>query len=316
LNGKTKKGGFQKSVLVTGASTGIGWTTSLELAGKGWRVFASVRKEADAKKLRGASSGKITPVIMDIVDYESVKRGAREIEKLLGGAGLDGLFNNAGISVQGPMEIIPIEMFEQQLRVNVSGQVFVTQTFLPLVRAARGRIVFMSSENGRITTPLTGHYSASKHAIEAVANSLRMELRPFGIRISLIEAGTVKTAIWEKYEDFGNTLMRSLTSDAKQLYATELNALANAQGILKNMGFPAKRVARAAYRALTSRWPKARYVVGNDARALILFNAILPTWMMDRIQNAVVRFLGKQGGQPPSLYGQSQRVEKCQRRAL
>ena len=171
-------------MLVTGASTGIGWATSLALVEKGWRVFSAVRKEADAKKLTEASSGKITPVIMDIVDYESVKRGAREIEKALGGAGLDALFNNAGISVQGPLEIIPIELFEQQIRVNVFGHVFVTQTFLPLLRKAQGRIVFTSSESGRMTLPLMAPYSASKFALEAAASALRIELRPWKIRVS------------------------------------------------------------------------------------------------------------------------------------
>ncbi|MBN2158796.1 MAG: SDR family NAD(P)-dependent oxidoreductase, partial [Spirochaetes bacterium] len=188
-----KNGSSEKSVLVTGASTGIGWATSLELANRGWRVFSAVRKEADAKKLTEASAGKITPVLMDIVDYESVRRGAKDIEKMLGGAGLDGLFNNAGISVQGPLEIIPIELFEQQIRVNVFGHVFVTQTFLPLIRKAQGRIVFTSSESGRITLPLMAPYSSSKFALEAVASALRIELRPWKIRVSTVELQTIKT---------------------------------------------------------------------------------------------------------------------------
>jgi len=189
---------MNKTILVTGASSGIGWATSLELANQGWRVFAAVRKEADAKKLRDASSDKVTTVIMDIVDYDSVKRGAKEIEKALGGAGLDALFNNAGISVQGPLEILPIELFEQQIRVNVFGHVFVTQTFLPLLRKAQGRIVFTSSESGRVTLPLMAPYSSSKFALEAVASALRIELRPWKIKVSSVELQTIKTPMWEK----------------------------------------------------------------------------------------------------------------------
>ncbi len=137
-------------------------------------------------------------MIMDIVDYDSVKRGASEIEKALGGAGLDALFNNAGISVQGPLEILPIELFEQQIRVNVFGHIFVTQTFLPLLRKAQGRIVFTSSESGRVTLPLMAPYSSSKFALEAVASALRIELRPWKIRVSSVELQTIKTPMWEK----------------------------------------------------------------------------------------------------------------------
>ncbi len=284
---------MNKTILVTGASSGIGWATSLELAEKGWRVFAAVRKEADAKKLRDASSGKITTVIMDIVDYESVKRGAQEIEKALGGAGLDALFNNAGISVQGPLEIIPIELFEQQIRVNVFGHVFVTQTFLPLLRKAQGRIVFTSSESGKITLPLIGPYSASKFALEAVANAFRIELRPWKIRVSSVELQTIKTPMWEKIDTSTEKLMASLPKQTRDLYQNELKTLSVFPKWQAEMGISMKKAVRVIIRALSARSPKARYLVGYEARLLVYSFAIWPTWMMDWIASKSLILLGK-----------------------
>ncbi|ABW65979.1 SDR family oxidoreductase [Desulfosudis oleivorans] len=284
---------MNKSILVTGASTGIGWATSLELAEKGWRVFAAVRKEADAKKLRDASSGKITTVIMDIVDYESVKHGAQEIEKALGGAGLDALFNNAGISVQGPLEIIPIELFEQQIRVNVFGHVFVTQTFLPLLRKAKGRIVFTSSESGRMTLPLMAPYSASKFALEAVASALRIELRPWKIRVSCVELQTIKTPMWEKIDISTEKMIASLPQKARDLYRNELKTLSVFPKWQAEMGISMKKAVRVIIRALSARSPKARYLVGYEARLLVYSHAITPTWMMDWFASKSMVLLGK-----------------------
>lgn len=283
----------RKSVLVTGASTGIGWATSMALVEKGWRVFSAVRKEADAKKLVEASSGKITPVIMDVVDYESVKRGAREIEKALGGAGLDALFNNAGISVQGPLEIIPIELFEQQIRVNVFGHVFVTQTFLPLLRKARGRIVFTSSESGRITLPLMAPYSSSKFALEAVASALRIELRPWKIRVSTVELQTIKTPMWEKIDTSTEKLIASLPQQARDLYKNEMKTLSVFPKWQAEMGISMKKAVRAIIRALSARSPKARYLVGYEARLLVYSHAITPIWMMDWFAGKLMIALGK-----------------------
>lgn len=284
---------MNKTILVTGASTGIGWATSLELAEKGWRVFAAVRKEADAKKLRDASSGKITTVIMDIVDYESVKRGAQEIEKALGGDGLDALFNNAGISVQGPLEIIPIELFEQQIRVNVFGHVFVTQTFLPLLRKAKGRIVFTSSESGRMTLPLMAPYSSSKFALEAVASALRIELRPWKIKVSCVELQTIKTPMWEKIDTSTEKLMASLPKQTRDLYQKELKTLSVFPKWQAEMGISMKKAVRVIIRALSARSPKARYLVGYEARLLVYSHAITPTWMMDWIASKSLILLGK-----------------------
>ncbi len=289
----TKSKSTAKTILVTGASSGIGWATSLELADQGWRVFAAVRKEADAKKLRDASSNKVTTVLMDIVDYESVKKGAREIETMLGGAGLDALFNNAGISVQGPAEIIPIEMFEQQIRVNVFGNLFVTQTFLPLLRKAQGTIVFTSSESGRVTLPLMAPYSASKFALEAVANALRIELRPWKIRVSLVELQTIKTPMWEKIDITTEKLFASVPKQTRDLYKDELKTLSVFPKWQAEMGISMKKAVRVIIRALSVRRPKARYLVGWEARFLVYSHNITPTWMMDWFSSKIMILLGK-----------------------
>lgn len=282
-----------KSVLVTGASSGIGWATSLALAERGWRVFAAVRKESDAARLKEASSGKVTTVIMDITDYDSVRRGAKQIGEMVGSAGLDGLFNNAGISVQGPIEIVPIEMFEQQIRVNVFGHLFVTQTFLPLIRRAKGRIVFMSSESGRVTLPLVGPYSASKFAIEAVANAFRVELLPSNIRVSLVEAATIKTPMWEKIDTTTEKVLASLSREAKELYRAELDTLAYFPQKQANTGIPMEKVVGVILRALTASRPKARYVVGWEAWLFIVLYKIFPTGLVDWTSSRAVRLLGK-----------------------
>lgn len=282
-----------KTILVTGASSGIGWATSLELAEKGWRVFAAVRKEEDAKKLKDASSNKVIPILMDIVDYESVKRGAADIEKMLEGDGLDALFNNAGISVQGPIEIIPIDMFEQQIRVNVFGHLFVTQTFLPLVRRAQGRIIFTSSESGRVTLPLMAPYSASKFALEAMANALRIELRRWKIKVSLMELQTIKTPMWEKIDTTTEKLVAGISQASRELYQHELRTLSVFPKWQAEMGISMNKAVRAIIRALNARTPKARYLVGWESRLLVYSYALWPTAMMDWFSSNVMILLGR-----------------------
>jgi NAD(P)-dependent dehydrogenase (short-subunit alcohol dehydrogenase family) len=229
---------------------------------------------------------------MDVIDYESVRKAAREIEIMLDGAGLDALFNNAGISVQGPLEIIPIELFEQQIRVNVFGHLFVTQTFLPLLRKAQGNIVFTSSESGRVTLPLMGPYSASKFALEAVANALRIELRPWKIRVSLVELQTIKTPMWEKIDTSTEKLIASLPQQAKDLYLKELRTLSVFPKWQAEMGISMEKAVRVIIRALSVKNPKPRYIVGYEARLLIYNFAVWPTWMMDWLASKLLILFG------------------------
>jgi NAD(P)-dependent dehydrogenase (short-subunit alcohol dehydrogenase family) len=189
-----------RSVLVTGASTGIGRATALRMDGEGWRVFAAVRREEDAASLREAGSDRLVPVMLDVTDASQVVAAAERVAAGVGEAGLDGLVNNAGIAVLSPLETIPVDDFRRQIEVNLTAQVAITQAFLPLVRRATGRIVFVSSIGGRMALPFGGPYHASKYGIEAVADCLRQELRPWKIGVAVIEPGSIDTPIWERGE--------------------------------------------------------------------------------------------------------------------
>src|SRR5919112_1052610 len=179
------------NVLITGASTGIGHATAKRMLAYGWEVFAAARKDEDLERLRGEG---FTPIKLDVTDPETIAAAREELDE----RGLRGLVNNAGVAVSGPIEFIPLDELRRQLEVNLVGQVAVIQAFLPNIREATGRIVNISSIGGRIALPMVGPYAASKHALEAVSDSLRRELRPWGIHVSLIEPGGVTTPIWEK----------------------------------------------------------------------------------------------------------------------
>jgi NAD(P)-dependent dehydrogenase (short-subunit alcohol dehydrogenase family) len=282
-----------KAVLITGASTGIGRACALGLAEHGFRVFAAVRKQSDADELVAASAGKLEAVLMDVVDYAAVREAARKLDAVLGEQGLYGLVNNAGISVTGPLEFLPIERFERQMTVNVTGQLAVTQAFLPLLRKARGRIVFMSSISGRFTLPMLGPYSASKHALEALANAFRLELSPAGIAVSLLEPGSIKSAIWEKAIQDNTALIAALPAEAKELYGAELKLLTTMPKQEEGRGASPEQALRAVLHALRSGSPKARYFVGADARVMIPFFALSPTRFADWVVTRGMRALSK-----------------------
>ncbi|MBU0993445.1 MAG: SDR family oxidoreductase [Proteobacteria bacterium] len=281
-----------KTVFITGASTGIGQACAIELDKLGWQVFAGVRKEEDALKLTNDAE-KIIPVIVDITDYDSVGQAFETVQAKLAGRGLDALVNNAGISVQGPLEFIPMDLFEKQIKVNVHGHLAVTQAFLPLIRIARGRIVFMSSESGRVTLPMAGPYSASKFALEAIGNAFRMELLSSGIKVSLIEPGSIKTAIWEKVSQNTDTLVESMPEQAKTLYEKELKTIFNTSKLVNKMAIPMRKVTGAVVHALTAKTPKIRYLVGLEAWILTYFSNLTPTRLVDWIMMNVTRQLAK-----------------------
>src|SRR5271165_1477932 len=186
------------NVLVTGASTGIGYASAKRLDALGWRVFAGVRNEADAARLRLALSERSEPILLDVTDADQIERARATVAERSGGR-LAGLVNNAGVVFHGPVECLTLEALRRQLEVNVVGVVAVTQAFLPLVRAARGRVVVVGSISGCVAWPFNGIYAASKHAVRALVESLRMEQRGFGVRFSLIEPGAFATAIWGKF---------------------------------------------------------------------------------------------------------------------
>src|SRR5277367_3657198 len=203
----TGAGSHMKSVVITGASTGIGWATAKLLVDKGYRVFGSVRKPADAERLVGEFGGNFVPLLFDVTDEAAVLASAREVRAALNGETLAGLVNNAGIAVPGPVLELSADEFRRQMDVNVIGPIIATQAFGPLLgsdpslKGPKGRIVMISSVAGKNGNPFSSAYSASKHAIEGLSESLRRELMLFGIDVIIVAPGAVKTPIWSKAEE-------------------------------------------------------------------------------------------------------------------
>jgi NAD(P)-dependent dehydrogenase (short-subunit alcohol dehydrogenase family) len=271
------------NILITGCSTGIGEACARWLDRGGHRVFAGVRREADAERLRTGASGRLTPITIDVTDAGTIELARETIEQQVGGEGLGGLVNNAGIAVTGPLEYLPIEEFRRQLDVNVVGQLASTQAFLPLLRRAGGRVVFMGSIAGRMTIPFLGPYSASKFALEAIADALRLELQPWGIQVALIEPGSIATPIWTKGAAAANVLQAGLPAHVVEDYGAAMHAMRKAAGDAGRRGISPDAVARAVEHALTARVPKTRYLVGSDARFRALLMQIVPDRLRDRL---------------------------------
>lgn len=268
------------ALLVTGASTGIGRAAVLHFAGRGFRVFAGVRRPADADALREAGAGRVQPLLFDVTHPEQLAEARQQADAILDGAGLFGLVNNAGIAVPGPLEILPIDALRRQLEVNTIGPVAVAQTFLPLLRRARrpATVVNISSLSGRFAFPFMGAYAASKFALEAITDALRVELRPWEIRVVSVEPGAVATPIWAKTLASGGDLLDRLPESARRPYQPLID-FARARTD-PDIGIPPQKVVRAIERALTARRPRARYVVGSDTRLRLLLNR-LPTRLRD-----------------------------------
>jgi NAD(P)-dependent dehydrogenase (short-subunit alcohol dehydrogenase family) len=271
------------AVLVTGSSTGIGEACALHLDGFGFRVFAGVRREADARALAAQASPALTPVICDVTDAASITRARQIVQAAVGDAGLQGLVNNAGIAVPGPLEILPLEEFRRQLEVNVTGQLAVTQAFLPMLRRARGRIVLMGSISGRLATPFIGAYAASKFALEAMADALRLELAAWGIEVSIVEPGSIRTPIWEKSRKHSGEIARSIPPAGRDLYHRHYEAMRTAAQQAADSGIPASEVARVVEHALAAAKPKTRYLVGKDARLRGRLAKFIPDRLRDRM---------------------------------
>lgn len=268
---------YPDAVLISGASTGIGLCCATMFAKKGVNVFAGVRKEADRERLT-AISGRIMPIFLDITDADSIRQALQMVEANLKGKGLDGLVNNAGLAVGGPMEFVPLEAFRTQLEVNVTGHVAMTQAFLPLLRQARGRIVNISSVSGLMSFPFMGPYCASKHALEALSDAMRMELKRFGIRVSLIEPGAIATPIWDKTLSIAEETASSLPEEALRLYEHDMEAAKESARKSAARAIPTSPVTEAVIHALTSANPKTRYVIGKDARLYTLFKLLPDHW--------------------------------------
>jgi len=278
----TKKSQSKKgTVVVTGASTGIGRSCALRLDRLGFQVFAGVRKDSDGKALKQKAKGGLIPLLIDVTEEASITAAAQAVGNAVGEDGLAGLVNNAGIVVPGPLEFLPLADLRSQIEVNVIGQVAVTQAFLPLLRKGRGRIVNIGSIGGRLSTPFLGAYNASKFAMEALTDSLRMELKPWGISVSIIEPGNIATPMWEKGQGAADVLLEKLTPEAHELYDPAVGALREVAEKQAREAIPPSAVARAVVHALTAEKPKTRYLVGSDARLQAVVARLVPDRMRD-----------------------------------
>lgn len=278
----------RRAVLVTGASTGIGRACALGLDRAGWQVFAGVRNEADAASLRAEGSPALTPVTIDVTDGESIEAAAATIAAAAP-QGLAGLVNNAGISSGGPLEFLPLEQIRGVMDVNFFGQIAVSQAMLPLIRAGNGRIVNITSIGGRVASMFLGPYAASKHAFEAFTDSLRQELRPWGIWVAAVEPGAVKTPIWEKGTQLAGVLAETLPPAAIERYRDVFEAMPKVIARQAKNGVAPEKVFAAVEHALTSSRPRARYLVGVEARIQLLMHKLLPVRWMDAV---TARFVG------------------------
>jgi len=288
----TQDGTGTRTVVVTGASTGIGEACALRLDANGWRVFAGVRKDADGQRLKSQASERLTPIMLDVTDQAQIDAAATIVADAVGAAGLQGVVNNAGVSVNGPLEYLTSDDLRKQLEVNVIGQIAVTRTFLEQIRWGRGRIVFIGSISGKFATPFLGPYCASKHAMEALSDCLRQELRPWKIAVALVEPGNIATPIWQKGLAEADEQERNLPEEAIMRYGKAFDALRDAVRKFEVAGIPADRVAKAVEHALTSGRPRTRYVVGFDATIQRLIRDVVP----DRLRDGLVaRQLGLPG---------------------
>lgn len=270
-----------RSLVITGTSTGIGRATALRMDELGWRVFAGVRREEDAESMRAAGSDRLTPLILDITDPAAVEAAAGKVAAELGETGLDGLVNNAGATDPGPLELMPLEDFRRLLEVNVLGQVAVTQAFMPLIRRATGRIVFVGSASGRGAPPMLAAYSASKAGLAAVADGFRRELRQWRIPVSLVEPGMIDTPIWDHGESRLGALEESSPEYLDGAYGPMMTAFRALGDKMAEHKLPPEAVTKVIERALCSRRPRSRYLVGREARSQALAFWLLPDRVLD-----------------------------------
>jgi NAD(P)-dependent dehydrogenase (short-subunit alcohol dehydrogenase family) len=271
---------MEGAVLITGASTGIGQATALQLQKAGFRVFAGVRKPEDGDRLRAAGVTVVHP--LDVTKQEDIDAAVRAVEQGLNGSQLRGIVNNAGIGIGGPLEALDLDDFRRTIEVNTTSQLAVTKAFLPLLRKSKGRIVNMASIGGRVAQPFAGPYVASKFALEAVTDVLRCELLEWGIDVIAIEPGTIATPIWEKSSQEADKVLEKLTPEQRELYGKRLAKMSKVLERQNKRGAPPEKVAAAVEKALTASRPRTRYLIG-DAHVLLNLKRLLPARWLDRL---------------------------------
>ncbi len=265
----------QRSVLVTGTSTGIGRATALLLDKIGYRVFASVRRKEDGEKLRTAASENLIPVLFDVTDEAAIAQSREAIAEAVGDLGLWGLVNNAGISFRAPLEFVPLMECRRLYDINVFGLLAVTQAFLPLLRQAQGRIVNVSSITALMVTPFHGIYSSAKMAAKGITDALRLEVRPFGIQVSLMIYGGVQTALWDRVAKLTAETSALLPPASHELYAARQQKALDYFLARGRNGLLSEQAAEPIVHALTAKRPKRTYFVGPDAQFYNLLDKVL-----------------------------------------
>jgi NAD(P)-dependent dehydrogenase (short-subunit alcohol dehydrogenase family) len=276
----------RSTIVVTGASTGIGAACARYLDEKGFHVFGSVRKQADADRIAALGSSRLEPLFLDVTEADSIEKAEQAVESRLEGAGLAGLVNNAGISLDVPLECVDIGALRHQLEVNSIAPVAVTQAFLPLLRRARGRVVNVSSVNGRVASAFSGPYCMSKFALEAFTDCLRQELADWGMHVASVEPGAIETAMWDKARQAdwsAQTSKQDLDLYGEAYRAYRAFEERNAAGAV-----PCDAVSQAIFHALTAKRPRTRYLVGRDARLYARLAHIFPDRFVDWVTRKVM----------------------------
>jgi NAD(P)-dependent dehydrogenase (short-subunit alcohol dehydrogenase family) len=295
VNGATHSTGARGAVVITGTSTGIGRACAVGLADMGFHVFAGVRKETDGDALRRLTTGTLTPVLIDVTDAAVVKEAAEKVAGSVKANGIVGLVNNAGIGVTSPMEVIPSGVLRKQYDINVFGQVTVIQSFLPLLRLAAGRIVNMGSIGDRLTMPFGAPLTSCKWAFASITEALRLELRPWGIHVILIEPATIHTEAVDKMDADAEQTLSQLTEIERERYAAAYRSMTRRTLARERTGSSPDVVAIGVIRALTTRKPKTRYLIGKHARVLAFIARWAPDPLFDQVRLRLFGLPGKFG---------------------
>ena len=266
------------SVLVTGAGRGIGKAIVEHLAATGWDVIAGVRSQSDGAAVTELNPQRISAVILDVTNAEHLAALPAALPQRL-----DAVVNNAGIVVAGPIETLSPDDWRKQLDVNVIGQFAVTRSVLPKLRASRGRAIFISSVNGRLSSPLLGAYAASKFALEAAADALRIELRPWRVRVAVVEPAQTDTDMWRTADDMVVELETLMSAEYRALYDKHIAGMKRFIPMSKKMAVPTSNVVAVVEEALTARRPRARYLVGLGSKLQVSIMRSVPAALRDRV---------------------------------
>ncbi len=278
-----------KAIVITGTSTGIGKACALYLDKMGFKVYAGVRKQANGDNLKKEASDRLTPIILDVTDDESISVAAAIIKKETGNQ-VFGLINNAGIGRGGALEVTPVAEIRKVMEVNVIGLMAVTQAFIPMLRKSKGRIINIGSTSSLLAFPGASVYCASKFAVRAITDSLRVELKPFDMKVILVAPGAIESEIWKKGKAYKEKLRETISPEISQLYAPLIKIGEKINAEIKKI--PAIGVAKAVAHAFTSSKPKSYYIVGKDAKGAAKA-AKLPKGLMDWIILKRIQKLGK-----------------------